>query len=92
MKHWFILVATAAALTAFAPMSSQAQVAVDTPVGGVRVGEPPRHEDRVIVKERERPAVEMREREVRGGADCSSKTVHAEGPGGSETRTKTRCD
>jgi hypothetical protein len=92
MKHRFILVATAAAFTAFAPVSSQAQVAVDTPVGGVRVGDPPCHEDCVIIEERERPVVEMREREVRGGANCSSKTIHAEGPGGSETRTKTRCD
>jgi hypothetical protein len=71
-------------------MSSQAQVTVETPAGGVRIGEPPRHEERVIVKERERPAME--EREVRGRPGCDSKTVHEEGPGGSETRTKTRCD
>jgi hypothetical protein len=92
MKHWFILVATTAAFTAFAPISSQAQVSVDTPAGGVRVGEPPRHEDREVVKERERPAAEMREREVRGRPGCDSKTVREEGPAGSETRTKTRCD
>lgn len=83
MKHWFVLLTTASALTAFAPMSSQAQVAVEVPGVGVRIGEPPppRREERII------------EREVRGGPDCRSVTVQETAPDGS-TRTVTRrkCD
>ena len=59
MKHWFVLVTTAAAFTAFAPMSSNAQIAVEVPGVGVRIGEPPPPpRERVI------------EREVRGGPEC----------------------
>ena len=42
MKHWFVLLTTAAAFTAFAPAASNAQVAVEEVPGvGVRIGEPP---------------------------------------------------
>jgi hypothetical protein len=93
MKKHLVLFAAAAAVTAFVPIASHAQVSVEVPGAGVRVGEPPRHEERVIREEhRDGPGVEMREREVRGRTGCDSKTVHESGPGGSETRTKTRCD
>ena len=38
MKHWFVLLTTAAALTTVAPAASQAQVHVDVPGVGVRIG------------------------------------------------------
>jgi hypothetical protein len=82
MKHWLLLAATAAAFSSFAPAASQAQVAVEVPGVGVRIGEPPpRHRDRVI------------EREVRGGPECRTKSVTETAPDGS-TRTVTRkkCD
>ena len=83
MKHWFVLLTTAAAFTAFAPQASQAQVAVDVPGVGVRIGEPPppRREERVI------------EREVRGGPECRTVTVTERGPdGSSRTVTRKKCD
>jgi hypothetical protein len=86
MKHWFILVTTAAAMTAFAPASSQAQFAVDTPVGGVRIGEPGyRHYDGPVVRERRI----YREHDVglRGGC----RTVTIERDDGSMKRIR-RCD
>jgi hypothetical protein len=91
MKKYLIFLAASAALVTFAPMSSNAQIAVEVPGVGVRVGEPPRHEERVIREER-REGVELKEREVRGRPNCETKTVHESGPGGSETRSKTRCD
>lgn len=82
MKHWFVLLTATVAFTAFAP-ASQAQVAVEVPGVGVRIGEPPppRREERII------------EREVRGGPDCKSVSVTETAPDGS-TRTVTRkkCD
>ena len=82
MKHWFLLVTATAAFTAFAP-ASQAQVAVEVPGVGVRIGEPPppRREERII------------EKEVRGTPECKSVTVQEVAPDGS-TRTVTRrtCD
>jgi hypothetical protein len=81
MKHWFLLVTTAAAFTAFAPMSSNAQVAVEVPGVGVRIGEPPPPpRERVI------------EREVRGGPECRSVTVTEETPSGTRTVTRRKCD
>ena len=81
MKHWFILLTTAAAFTAFAPMSSNAQVAVEVPGVGVRIGEPPPpRRERVI------------EREVRGGPECRSVTVREETPSGTRTVTRRKCD
>ena len=81
MKHWFLLVTTAAAFTAFAPMSSNAQIAVEVPGVGVRIGEPPPPpRERVI------------EREVRGGPECRSVTVTEETPQGTRTVTRRKCD
>lgn len=81
MKHWFVLVTTAAAFTAFAPMSSNAQIAVEVPGVGVRIGEPPPPpRERVI------------EREVRGGPECRSVTVTEETPSGTRTVTRRKCD
>jgi hypothetical protein len=81
MKHWFVLVTTAAAFTAFAPMTSNAQVAVEVPGVGVRIGEPPPPpRERVI------------EREVRGGPECRSVTVTEETPSGTRTVTRRKCD
>jgi hypothetical protein len=81
MKHWFVLLTTAAAITAFAPTSSNAQVDVRVPGVGVRVGEPERPRERVI------------EREVRGGPECKTVSVTERGPdGSSRTVTKRKCD
>jgi len=81
VKHWFVLLTTAAAFTAFAPMSSQAQVAVEVPGVGVRIGEPPPpRRERII------------EREVRGGPECRSVTVTEETPTGTRTVTRRKCD
>lgn len=81
MKHWFILVSTAAAFTAFAPMSSNAQIAVEVPGVGVRVGEPaPPPRERII------------EREVRGGPECRTVTVQESTPYGTRTVTRKKCD
>jgi hypothetical protein len=83
MKHWFVLLATAAAFTAFAPAASQAQIAVEVPGVGVRIGEPPPpRRERVI-----------EEREVRGGPECKTVSVTERGPdGSSRTVTRKKCD
>jgi hypothetical protein len=83
MKHWYVLLATAAAITSLAATASYAQVSVEVPGVGVRVGEPPppRREERVI------------EREVRGGPDCRTVTVQETTPdGSSRTVTRRKCD
>ena len=81
MKHWFVLLTTAAAFTAFAPMASNAQIAVEVPGVGVRIGEPPPPpRERVI------------EREVRGGPECRTVTVQEETPTGTRTVTRRQCD
>ena len=83
--------AIAAGIAAFATViPAYAQVTVDTPVGGVRIGEPPRHEDRVIVKEREPVLIE---RDVRGTRrDCDSVTVKERVPGATISSTTKECD
>ncbi len=81
MKHWFVLLTTAAAFTAFAPMASNAQIAVEVPGVGVRIGEPPPPpRERVI------------EREVRGGPECRTVTVTEDTPSGTRTVTRQKCD
>jgi uncharacterized protein YcfJ len=88
MKKFLVIAAATAALVGVAP--AYAQVAIDTPVGGVRIGEPPRHEDRVIVKEREPVLIE---KEVRGTRrDCDSVTVKERVPGATVSETVKRCD
>ncbi|MBV8836743.1 MAG: hypothetical protein JO000_09400 [Alphaproteobacteria bacterium] len=89
MRKQLIWLAATAAVMAFAPLAATAQVTVETPGVGVRVGPPPPHDEKVIVKER---APVMEEREVRGGEDCKSVTVKRDTPVGSESKTKTRCD
>jgi hypothetical protein len=83
MKHWYVLLATAAAITSFAPTASHAQVAVEVPGVGVRIGEPPPpRRDRVI-----------EDREVRGDRDCRTVSVTERGPdGSSRTVTRRKCD
>jgi hypothetical protein len=81
MKHWFVLLTTAAVITAAAPVASQAQIAVDVPGVGVRIGEPPPpRRERII------------EREVRGGPECRSVTVTEQTPNGTRTVTRRKCD
>jgi hypothetical protein len=83
MSKWFILLAATASITAFAPTTaSQAQIAVDVPGVGVRIGEPPR-------RDRERG---FEEREVRGTPKCRTVTVTEDTPSGSRSRTKQECD
>jgi hypothetical protein len=83
MKHWLVLLAATAAFTAFAPAASQAQIAVEVPGVGVRIGEPPApRRERVI-----------EEREVRGGPDCRTVSVTERAPdGSSRTVTRKKCD
>jgi len=85
MKKFLILLAGVAALTSFAPTASFAQgVVVDTPVGGVRIGEPGyRHYDGW----RERRV--YRDRDVRLGGGCRTVTITRDD--GSFKRIR-RCD
>ena len=87
MKTLFISAAAVAMATVFTPAASFAQFAVDTPVGGVRIGEPSyRHSrdyDRPVVRERRI----YRERNV--GMNC--RTVTIERDDGSMKRIR-RCD
>ena len=88
MKKFLAIAAGVAAFATVIP--AYAQVTVDTPVGGVRIGEPPRHEDRVIVKEREPVLIE---RDVRGTRrDCDSVTVKERVPGATISSTTKECD
>ena len=87
MRHWLILAATAAAVTSFAPSASQAQVTVDTPVGGVHIGDRPyyRDYDGPVVRERR----VYREREVGLRGECRTITIQRDD--GSMKRIR-RCD
>jgi hypothetical protein len=76
MRNVLISVAAAAAIMSFVPASSQAQgIGVETPLGGVRIGEPGyRHYYRD-----EGPVVERRvyrERDVRLG--CRTVTIRSD--------------
>jgi hypothetical protein len=84
MTKWLVLLATAASISAFAPTTpALAQIAVEVPGVGVRIGEPPRR-DRERVYE---------EREVRGGPPkCRTVTVTEDTPYGSRSRTRQECD
>ena len=88
MKKFLILAAGIAAFTSFAPASYAQGIGIDTPVGGVRIGEPGyRHHyrdyDRPVVRERRI----YRERGV--GLNC--RTVTVERDDGSIKRIR-RCD
>lgn len=87
MKQLLIVCAASAVVTLFTPVASYAQIAVDTPVGGVRIGEPPRHDERVI-----RDEDRMHEREVSGRPGCKSVTVKETGPEGERSVTRQKCD
>lgn len=83
MTKWLVLLAAAGSIAAFAPTTaSQAQIAVEVPGVGVRIGEPPR-------RDRERV---LEERDVRGGPKCRTVTVTEDTPNGSRSRTKQECD
>jgi hypothetical protein len=84
MKHWFVLLTAAAALATAAPTASNAQIAVEVPGVGVRIGEPPRHE-----RERERV---FEERDVRGKPECRTVSVTEDTPSGTRTVTRQKCD
>ena len=86
MKKLLLVFAASAALTVMAPAVSFAQVSIDTPAGGVRIGEPHyRDYDRGDRWERRR----WRDREVRSGREC--RTVTIERDDGSVRRIR-RCD
>jgi hypothetical protein len=93
----FLMVATIAAATAFVPAAANAQIAVDTPVGGVRIGEPrhdyhPHYGYRSTYRSHDAPVVERRvyrDRAVRLGGSC--RTVTIERDDGSVKRIR-RCE
>jgi hypothetical protein len=83
MRKFLILLAGVAAFTSFAPASYAQGVVVDTPVGGVRIGEPGYRRD-----DGWRDRRVYREREVRG-RDCRTVTIQRDD--GSMKRIR-RCD
>ena len=84
MRKMFVLLGTAAVIAVASPAA--AQFAVDTPVGGVRIGEPRyRHYDGPVVRERR----VYRERDV--GLRSGCRTVTIERDDGSMKRIR-RCD
>jgi hypothetical protein len=89
MRKFLILAAGVAMFTSFAPASYAQGIAVDTPVGGVRIGEPGyRHHyrdyDGPVVRERRI----YRDRDVRLGG-CKTVTITRDD--GSMKRIR-RCD
>jgi hypothetical protein len=92
MRKFLILAVGIAAFTSFAPASYAQGIAVDTPVGGVRIGEPGyRHHhyyrgyDGPVVRERRI----YRDRDVRLGGGCRTVTISRDD--GSMKRIR-RCD
>lgn len=91
MRNLVISVAAVAAAAVFAPSASIAQgIAVDTPVGGVRIGDPGYHRyyrdyDGPVVRERRI----YRERDVGLRSDCRTITIQRDD--GSMKRIR-RCD
>jgi hypothetical protein len=87
MKKFLILAAGIVAFTSFAPASYAQGIAVDTPVGGVRIGEPGYHRpyDRPYVRDQR----VYRDRAVRMGGDCRTVTITRDD--GSFKRIR-RCD
>ena len=92
MRKWIILASAAATLTLAPAAPTLAQgLAIDTPVGGVRIGEP---YQRHYYRDYDGPRVYnrgWRERDVylRGGSDCRTVTIHRDD--GSMKRIR-RCD
>ena len=91
MKKLLILLAAAAAMTFYAPTLSIAQIGIDVPGAGVRIGEPNRPHYREYDGDRRvhRDRHEFRERDVRGGGGC--RTVTIERDDGTVKRIR-RCD
>jgi hypothetical protein len=90
MRAFAISVAALAAATVFAPLPSSAQIAVDVPGVGVRIGDRPHYRayrdyDRPVVRERRI----YRERDVGLRGDCRTITIHRDD--GSMKRIR-RCD
>jgi hypothetical protein len=84
MRKFLILAAGIVAFTSFAPASYAQGIGIDTPVGGVRIGEPGyRHYDRW----HERGV--YRDRDVRLRGDCRTVTITRDD--GSMKRIR-RCD
>jgi hypothetical protein len=83
MKNLILVLSAAAGITFLAPAASNAQIGIDVPGVGVRIGEPRRDYDRPRYRERRG----YREREVRGGC----RTVTIERDDGSMRRIR-RCD
>jgi hypothetical protein len=74
MKKLLISMAAAAAFVSFAPSSNAQGISVDTPVGGVRIGEPRYHHHDYGPVVRERRV--YREREV--GLGCRTVTIRSD--------------
>jgi hypothetical protein len=90
MKKLFILIAATAAFTTFAPMASNAQVAIEVPGVGVHVGERPYYREHRVYDEpvvRERRIYRDRDVGLRSGC----KTVTIQRDDGSVKRIQ-RCD
>jgi hypothetical protein len=89
MRKFLILAAGIAAFTSFAPASYAQGIGIETPVGGVRIGEPGyrhyRDYDRPYVRERRI----YRDREVGLGGGCRTVTITRDD--GSYKRIR-RCD
>jgi hypothetical protein len=90
MRKFLILAAGVAALTTFAPASYAQGIAVDTPVGGVRIGEPGYHRHHYydhgpVVRERHF----YRDRDVRLGGGCKTVTIRRDDGSMKQIR---RCD
>ena len=90
MRAFAISVAALAAATVFAPLPSSAQIAVDVPGVGVRIGDRPHYRgyrgyDGPVVRERRI----YRERDVGLRGDCRTITIHRDD--GSMKRIR-RCD
>ena len=84
MRKFLILAAGIAAFTSFAPASYAQGIAVDTPIGGVRIGEPGYRHGPYVQERRV-----YRERDVRMGGDCRTVTITRDD--GSFKRIR-RCD
>jgi hypothetical protein len=89
MRKFLLLAVGVAALTSFAPASYAQGIGIDTPVGGVRIGEPGyrhyRDYDRPYVREHRF----YRDRDVRLRGGCRTVTIHRDD--GSMKRIS-RCD
>ena len=78
MRKTILALAGVAALATFAPTASFAQFAVDTPVGGVRIGEPGYRHWRDRDDRWEHRAWRDRDVHLRGG-DCRTVTIERDG-------------